>query len=340
MNNVQISTMAALRAAGLNGNFVIHDLLSGQTIEFRGAAGNNNHIDVMYRTQNAFRNMLRMLGLPATRDHGNWRARPGVLEFTNNRGTFRFAVAYHTYNHSVRVAGQPFYNPVGFTVIRGSGAIPHERTAAGAWRPGEHICIWTGDSWTLRGSRTSAWEIEMRNAVRDAEDRCAATSAPPQSMTVNYQAEVRVMSKLNVRTGPGTNFPLNGFLRNGERVTIIRESRGPGANLWGQMPNGDWIALDHVRRLDTPSASLPTVQRPVPPNQKKWRVQIAASGNRDAIEREVNRLIKAQQYAYLNIYNGFYRAQVGVFATREEADRLAIELKLLGLAQDTFVKQG
>ncbi|MCL2426928.1 MAG: SPOR domain-containing protein [Oscillospiraceae bacterium] len=257
MNNVQTSTMAALRAAQLNGNFVIHDLLSGQTIEFRGAAGNNNHIDVMFRTQSAFRKMLRMLNLPVTRDHGNWRARPGVLEFTNNRGTFRFAVAYHTYNHSVRVAGQPFYNPVGFRVIRGKGAIPHERTAAGSWRSGEHICVWVGDSWVLRGSRTSAWEIEMRDAVRDAE-----------------------------------------------------------------------------RRSITATANVPQHQ-----NQKMWRVQVAASRDRAAIEREVNRLIAAGQYAYLNIYGGFYRAQVGVFANRADANKLAAQLKQRGLVSDIFVKQ-
>ena len=265
MGTVRRSTMAALRAAGLNGDFTIEDLRTGTILQCRGAAGNNNHVDFQWKTKSVFHTVLTLLRIALTAIVGNWRARPGILRFKNNTGSYAFAIAYHTYNHSVGVASNAF-NPVPYRVIRGRGEIPHEQTATGDWRPGEHCCMWTEDSYVLRGSRTAAWEREMRDAV--------------------IEAERQVGTPITATAPPATSAP---------------------------QPES------------------------IPQDTPMWRVQVVATRERADAERIVNQLIQAGHYAYLNNYNGWYRAQAGVFATKAEADALARTLRNQGF--DTFVKQ-
>ena len=49
---------------------------------------------------------------------------------------------------------------------------------------------------------------------------------------------------LNIRTGPGTDYPAVGTLNYGDRVTILEE-KVVGATTWGKISNG-WISLDFV----------------------------------------------------------------------------------------------
>ena len=349
MNKTKKSTMAVLRAAKINGNFDIEDCRTGTIIQFRGTAGNYNHIDAMYRTQGTFHTMLRMIKFLLTAIAGNWRARPGVLIYNGER----YAISYHTYNHSVATASNA-YNPVGYKVIRGKGAVPHEMTISGSWREGEHICIWAGDTWHIRGCKTSSWEIEMRDAVREAERLSVAVDTAPviiptPTTSVNYQVQITVTNTLNLRTGAGTNHPqvtANGMIRqfrNGEIHTIVRESKGQGANLWGQLPCGNWIALlglngeFFTRRLTAaPPKNQPVVQLPSTVT-KSWRVQCVASHARIDAERMADRLIAAGHYAYVTNYGGWYRAQVGNFATAAEAKVQEAILQNHGFK--TFVKQ-
>lgn len=61
---------------------------------------------------------------------------------------------------------------------------------------------------------------------------------------------VRVTQRgLSIRTGPGTNFGARGTVAPGV-YTIVAESSGAGAALWGRLKSGaGWIALDGCKRV-------------------------------------------------------------------------------------------
>jgi hypothetical protein len=319
--------MAALRAARLNGDFEIFDLRSGKVIEGRGAAGNNNHVDFQYKNRNAFVIVLTLLRLALTALVGNWNPRPGILRFTNSTGTYAFAIAYHTFNHSIRVASNA-YDIVFPFITRLT-----ERLASGAWAIGHHLCMWTGDSYALRGNRTATWERQMRDAVLEAERWAGAQAipiTPPAAKVVNYRVQVTVETTLRVRAAPNNTSTILESLRNGTELTIVRESPGAGALLWGQIKssdskiNGGWVALDHTRQLDLVQAQPTT---PTPPPADVWRVQIGAFRERAGAERTVDAAIAAGYYAYLNSYGGWYRAQIGAETARAAADNIARRLE-------------
>ena len=52
-------------------------------------------------------------------------------------------------------------------------------------------------------------------------------------------------SDLRIRSGPGTNYSILGYLQTGNRVTIT-EQKNNGSMIWGKTANG-WISLDYVR---------------------------------------------------------------------------------------------
>ena len=56
---------------------------------------------------------------------------------------------------------------------------------------------------------------------------------------------------LNVRTGPGTNYPVTGFYTNIGVFTIVEVKKGKGsASGWGRLKSGvGWIALDYCKKL-------------------------------------------------------------------------------------------
>ncbi len=54
---------------------------------------------------------------------------------------------------------------------------------------------------------------------------------------------------LNIRKGPGTNYAIVGQIRDRGTYTIVKESSGAGASLWGKLKSGaGWISLDYTDR--------------------------------------------------------------------------------------------
>lgn len=54
---------------------------------------------------------------------------------------------------------------------------------------------------------------------------------------------------LNIRNGPGTNYKINGDIRGNGIYTIVDESSGEGASLWGKLKSGaGWISLDYTKK--------------------------------------------------------------------------------------------
>ncbi|MFQ9509357.1 MAG: SH3 domain-containing protein [Lachnospiraceae bacterium] len=50
---------------------------------------------------------------------------------------------------------------------------------------------------------------------------------------------------LNIRKGPGTNYPIVGRITDNGSYTVVAEADGPGSKKWGRLLSGaGWIALD------------------------------------------------------------------------------------------------
>lgn len=66
---------------------------------------------------------------------------------------------------------------------------------------------------------------------------------------VPYQVRVSI-SNLNIRSGPGTDYPRTGQYTGVGTFTITAESAGQGSSKWGKLKSGaGWIALDFVTRI-------------------------------------------------------------------------------------------
>jgi len=78
-----------------------------------------------------------------------------------------------------------------------------------------------------------------------AEPSAPAPTAPAfQSYTVKVTAD-----ELNIRKGPGTNFGINGSIKDKGVYTIVEESNGAGATKWGRLKSGaGWISLDYTQK--------------------------------------------------------------------------------------------
>lgn len=64
-----------------------------------------------------------------------------------------------------------------------------------------------------------------------------------------YKVKVTA-SPLNIRKGAGTNYALNGSIKNKGVYTIVAEASGNGATEWGKLKSGaGWISLDYTKKL-------------------------------------------------------------------------------------------
>ena len=71
----------------------------------------------------------------------------------------------------------------------------------------------------------------------------------PTPVFKEYKVRVKA-SVLNYRKGPGTNYAVAGTIKDKGIYTIIDESTGKGATMWGKLKSGvGWISLDWVDKL-------------------------------------------------------------------------------------------
>jgi hypothetical protein len=351
MKDVKRSTMKALRTAELNGDAILHFLLPNSTpkINIRCAAGMYHHVDWMCRSQPDFLELLRIAGLSSTANFiRNWGAFPGIIEFTTRGITHYFAIAIFIVNHSVVVASHAFeiVSPrLRRTLLLSNGRFDpatlgaaFERDINGNWNPGHHFCFHTNDSRALRGSTNNQYNDGFQKTL-DAERLAKViqlypTPEPPK--VVNYQIRVATQTlPLNARRNPTTqNSAVIGKLPIGSIHTIVRESTGIGASMWGQLPpnhpiapNG-WISLDLTR---------PHTLAPIIPIGS-WRVQVGALRTQHGAEIIVDQLA-ALEYTDICIVsgNGFYRPRVGRLPSKEQAIMLENELITHGF--ETWVLQ-
>lgn len=89
-----------------------------------------------------------------------------------------------------------------------------------------------------------AAEVNKRLGVSGS----TAPVVTPSKSTTPYRVRVKIKN-LNIRKGPGTQNASNGFIAPGV-YTIVSESKGPGASMWGKLKSGaGWISLDYCEKL-------------------------------------------------------------------------------------------
>lgn len=93
----------------------------------------------------------------------------------------------------------------------------------------------------------------MGETARRVNERLAGTgaqSAPSPGQSggfIPYTVRVTV-SNLNIRKGPGTNYPSAGYIKPSV-YTITEEVSGKGATKWGKLKSGvGWISLDYATK--------------------------------------------------------------------------------------------
>ena len=87
--------------------------------------------------------------------------------------------------------------------------------------------------------------VRVVNAKLDGGDVPTPT---PQPSGDSYLVKVTA-NCLNIRKGPGTNFGIAGQITDHGTYTIVKESDGPGATLWGKLKSGaGWISLDYTNK--------------------------------------------------------------------------------------------
>jgi hypothetical protein len=73
--------------------------------------------------------------------------------------------------------------------------------------------------------------------------------SPEPSGDVPYLVKITA-DVLNIRSGPGTDNSRVGSIRDHGVYTIVAESSGKGATLWGKLKSGaGWISLDYTKKL-------------------------------------------------------------------------------------------
>ena len=92
----------------------------------------------------------------------------------------------------------------------------------------------------------------------------SGSSTPSTGETTGSTADIKIGSAstatsylvkvttdvLNIRKGPGTNYGTNGAIRDKGTYTIVAESTGAGASMWGKLKSGaGWISLDYTKKV-------------------------------------------------------------------------------------------
>lgn len=118
-------------------------------------------------------------------------------------------------------------------------------------------------SWSDAKSQIGAYKV-LDNAKKKVDENsgykvfdasgnvvypAASTPAPTPSKDTSYKVQVSI-ANLNIRKGPGTNYDRTGQFTGKGIFTIVQESNGAGATLWGKLKSGaGWISLDFAKKL-------------------------------------------------------------------------------------------
>ncbi len=120
-------------------------------------------------------------------------------------------------------------------------------------------------AWSDSKSQLGAYKV-LSNAKRKADanpgcsvyDNAGKNVYPGEDSTETtkpgeafqpYTVKVSIPN-LKIRKGPGTNYDKTGHFTGKGIFTIVDESTGPGATLWGKLKSGaGWISIDYAKRV-------------------------------------------------------------------------------------------
>lgn len=90
--------------------------------------------------------------------------------------------------------------------------------------------------------------VKRVNAKLGVQDTMVSKPVETPTSTLPYTVKITV-NKLRVRSGPGTNYKINGVAEPGV-YTIIEEGNGVGATRWGRLKSkAGWISLDYATKI-------------------------------------------------------------------------------------------
>ena len=117
--------------------------------------------------------------------------------------------------------------------------------------------------WSDSKSQLGAYKV-LANAKKKADENAgykvfdafgnivypvASTPTPAPIKDTSYKVQV-IIANLNIRKGPGTNYDRTAQFTGKGIFTIVQESKGEGATLWGKLKSGaGWISLDFAKKL-------------------------------------------------------------------------------------------
>ena len=137
------------------------------------------------------------------------------------------------------------------------------------------ICLdYTNYDAVINGTdNNDAGTPQLPSADTTVPENNAASNPPPQSNPIVASGVVQVNDALRIRSGPGTNHTVVGFLFNGKEVDIL-ELQTVGTMVWGKISTG-WVSMDYIVtdtiREDVPPApapdQIPETQPQQPPTQ-------------------------------------------------------------------------
>lgn len=112
----------------------------------------------------------------------------------------------------------------------------------------EHLWKQLGMGYTMEGFRKAVQTTLAGGGVVTAPSPENATTNAGGAKNRPYLVRVTV-NDLFIRSGPGTDTQTRGFIKPGV-YTIVEESTGKGATLWGKLKSGaGWISLDYAKRV-------------------------------------------------------------------------------------------
>ena len=89
---------------------------------------------------------------------------------------------------------------------------------------------------------------KMPEIARFVNAGLAGVALPAVNESAAYIVHVESNS-LNIRIGPGTNYPIVDIIKNQGNYTIAEEKAGQGASMWGWLKSGaGWISLDFTSK--------------------------------------------------------------------------------------------
>ena len=118
-------------------------------------------------------------------------------------------------------------------------------------------------SWSDSKSQLGAYKL-LANAKKKADKNAGykvfdssgnivypTAAKPVQTPAADTSYKVQIdIANLNIRKGPGINYGKTGQFTGKGIFTIVQESKGEGATLWGKLKSGvGWISLDFAKKL-------------------------------------------------------------------------------------------